>query len=344
MSKASWVPEEGSGPGRVIIGHKGKASRKQGVLVQLDVLREYIALCKHLNFSHAAQELHITQPVLSKHIAALEDELRFKLAERGRMLRLTPAGERFLLCAQSTVTAFDEGVAACRACLETDRPARLLWFDRPLYAGFLEGASDIPYTIVDSDGNESFFSLLDAGRVDVVACEDYSNVPALAERARQGGYRLLHVGTERLSIAVARTSLLASKDRLERADLYHCKVLVNASIASEQWRLSLAAFLGEDLNLRFLMNPTAYEGANQRRMELGDAVYVYASESVHRYLGNRQDVVVFDELDGRPIEMGVGITCRIDEPNANARAVAERLEEWVRGGGVPMVLSSPPSA
>ena len=300
--------------------------------MQLDVLREYIVLCKHLNFSHAAQELRITQPVLSKHIAALENELRFKLAERGRTLRLTPAGERFLLCAQSTVTAFDEGVSACRTCLEIDQPARLLWFDRPRYAEFLENVDDVPYTVVNADANESCFSLLDAGRVDLVACEDYSEVPELAERARAGGYRLLPVGTERLAIAVARTHLLASKDHLERSDLYHCKMLVNASIASEQWRLSLAAFLGEDLKLRFLMNPMAYEGANQRRLELGDAVYVYAAESVHRYLGSRKDVVVFDELDGRPIEMGVGVTCRVDEPNANARAVAERLEEWVRGG------------
>ncbi len=298
--------------------------------MQLDVLREYIVLCKHLNFSHAAQELHITQPVLSKHIAALEDELRFKLAERGRTLRLTPAGESFLLCAQSTVAAFDEGVAAAHACLETDRAARLLWFDRPLYAGFLEKSGDIPYTIVDSDGNDSFFSLLDAGRVDVVACEDYSGVPALMERAREGGYRLLHVGTERLSIAVARTHLLASKEHLERTDLYHCKVLVNASIASEQWQLSLAAFLGEDLNLRFLMNPTASEGANQRRMELGDAVYVYTSENIHRYLGNRKDVVVFDELDGLPIEMGVGVTYRVNESNANVLAFMERLEQWAQ--------------
>ena len=163
-----------------------------------------------------------------------------------------------------------------------------------------------------------------------MACEDYSGVPALMERAREGGYRLLHVGTERLSIAVARTHLLASKEHLERTDLYHCKVLVNASIASEQWQLSLAAFLGEDLNLRFLMNPTASEGANQRRMELGDAVYVYTSENIHRYLGNRKDVVVFDELDGLPIEMGVGVTYRVNESNANVLAFMERLEQWAQ--------------
>lgn len=300
--------------------------------MQLDVLREYIALCKHLNFSHAAQELHITQPVLSKHIAALEDELHFKLADRGRTLRLTPAGERFLLCAQSVITAFDEGVASCRECLRGDGPARLLWFDRPRYIDFLEGVSDIPYTIADTDGNESIFSLLDAGRVDVVACEDYSGVPELMKRAQDGGYRILPVGTERLSIAVARSHLLASRERLGRGELYHCKMLVNASIASEQWRLSLASFLGEDLNLRFLMNPTAYEGANQRCMELGDAVYVYTSESVHRYLGGRKDVVIFDELDGAPLEMPVGVTYRAEEPNANARAFVERLEAWVASG------------
>ena len=78
------------------------------------------------------------------------------------------------------------------------------------------------------------------------------------------------------------------------------------------------------------MNPTASEGANQRRMELGDAVYVYTSENIHRYLGNRKDVVVFDELDGLPIEMGVGVTYRVNESNANVLAFMERLEQWAQ--------------
>src|SRR5437879_2054119 len=57
-------------------------------------LRAFAALARRGSFSAAAEELVISQPAVSKHIAELEAELGTRLVIRGsRRIRLTPAGE-----------------------------------------------------------------------------------------------------------------------------------------------------------------------------------------------------------------------------------------------------------
>lgn len=56
----------------------------------------FIALARERSFTHAAEQLHITQQSLSSHIAALEKELGCKLFVRHIPLELTYGGEVFL--------------------------------------------------------------------------------------------------------------------------------------------------------------------------------------------------------------------------------------------------------
>ncbi len=68
-----------------------------------------IALSKTLNFSQSAQELGITQPSLSKQIINLESELGVKLFDRNHSpLKLTPAGEYFVIHAQELLLKEDQ--------------------------------------------------------------------------------------------------------------------------------------------------------------------------------------------------------------------------------------------
>ena len=60
--------------------------------MQADVFREFATLVVHGSFSSAASELHVSQPTLSRHISALEKELRTELIAATNPLRLTPAG------------------------------------------------------------------------------------------------------------------------------------------------------------------------------------------------------------------------------------------------------------
>jgi DNA-binding transcriptional LysR family regulator len=63
--------------------------------LDLRKIRYFMALAEHLNFARAAQALHIAQPVLSRQIRALEDELKVQLFVRDKSgTTLTPAGEQ----------------------------------------------------------------------------------------------------------------------------------------------------------------------------------------------------------------------------------------------------------
>ena len=65
-------------------------------------------VARTLNFTRAAEEVHIAQPPLSRQIANLEDEVGIKLFDRDpRGLRLTPAGVFFGARAEEIVDRID---------------------------------------------------------------------------------------------------------------------------------------------------------------------------------------------------------------------------------------------
>lgn len=56
-------------------------------------IHTFLCVCRHMNYTKAAAELHITQPAVSQHIRYLEKEYQAKLFEyAGKKLRLTQAG------------------------------------------------------------------------------------------------------------------------------------------------------------------------------------------------------------------------------------------------------------
>lgn len=62
--------------------------------MKINIIREFIHLCATRNYTKTAEELYISQPVLSRHISSLEEELGVQLISRSRTtFELTPAGE-----------------------------------------------------------------------------------------------------------------------------------------------------------------------------------------------------------------------------------------------------------
>lgn len=87
--------------------------------MELRHLRYFKAVAEHLNFSRAAEQLHVAQPALSRQIQAIEEELGTKLLERNRVsVRLTDAGRTFYSQTCKILAQVDMAVASVREVAE----------------------------------------------------------------------------------------------------------------------------------------------------------------------------------------------------------------------------------
>lgn len=75
----------------------------------LDSLKYFVAAAKHLNFTHAAKDLGISQSAISQQIAKLETIVGFRLFDRqARGLKLTEKGEKFWTATREGLGRIDQ--------------------------------------------------------------------------------------------------------------------------------------------------------------------------------------------------------------------------------------------
>ena len=93
--------------------------------MRIEYIQEFKELTKKLSFQETAKLLNITQPALSNHIKAIEDELGVILFDRskGSQPQLTKAGKVFLNGCGKLLTQYESLVDECRkaAATKTDR-------------------------------------------------------------------------------------------------------------------------------------------------------------------------------------------------------------------------------
>ena len=76
--------------------------------MELRVLNYFLAVAREGNFTHAAEQLHVTQPTLSRQISALEAELNTKLFVRSNHnVKLTEDGLLLKRRAQEIINLAD---------------------------------------------------------------------------------------------------------------------------------------------------------------------------------------------------------------------------------------------
>jgi len=90
--------------------------------IGLAPLRGFEAAARHLSFTRAATELHLTQSAISRQVAALESEVGQRLfVRKTRALALTPAGERLMRSARQALGALDQAVDEIRGQSSSER-------------------------------------------------------------------------------------------------------------------------------------------------------------------------------------------------------------------------------
>jgi DNA-binding transcriptional LysR family regulator len=104
--------------------------------VTMAQLSYFVAVAEELNFTRAAERLHVSQSPLSQAIRALEANLGVRLLERtSRHVELTPAGEDLLPAARAALGAVEHALTVARAAGQGEQHLRV---------GFLAyGACDV---------------------------------------------------------------------------------------------------------------------------------------------------------------------------------------------------------
>lgn len=84
-------------------------------MIDLRLLRQFVAVAEELHFHRAAARLHMSQPPLTAAVRRLEEELGAELIVRGnRTLGLTMAGRTLLVEARATLLQADQAVQRTR--------------------------------------------------------------------------------------------------------------------------------------------------------------------------------------------------------------------------------------
>lgn len=141
-------------------------ARIPGDLPSLNALRAFVAAGRHLSFTRAADELHVTQGAVSRLVKQLEADLGVSLFSRGpRGLELTEAGAAYL---PPLTEAFERMQAATKLITRSTRPANRLaitmlptfamrWF-MPRLADFHQLNPEIAVDVTSADRPVDFAS------------------------------------------------------------------------------------------------------------------------------------------------------------------------------------------
>ncbi|MFE4175096.1 LysR family transcriptional regulator [Streptomyces sp. NPDC056909] len=180
--------------------------------IEMRHLRCFLAIAEESNLTRAANRLHLTQPAVSRALAALEKRLGVRLAERStHHLALTAEGRAFRDKAAAAVAAFDEALDAGRL---RRRPLRLghPWsafgpYTTPLLRRWQSEQPGTPLELLRIDDRTAG---LTRGEVDAALLRGQVEIPGLVKEL---------LFTEARVAAVPADGPLAARASLTLADL-----------------------------------------------------------------------------------------------------------------------------
>ncbi len=200
--------------------------------MHLRYVHYFLAVAESLSFTRAAENLHISQPALSQHIKALEENLGTQLFDRsGRKIRLTDAGDVYLQYIRKAFQAMNEGKRAVHDLADLSRgsikvavtPTFITYFIGPLTNLLYEKCPHI-HLQIQSATQDKIEHMLIHDEIDIGIGFDESHSPNISAEP------LL---SERLALVVSKNHSLATRQTIALEELQnHPMVLLNQKFAT----------------------------------------------------------------------------------------------------------------
>ena len=191
-------------------------------------LQAFVAIAEYESFSEASEHLYLTQPAISKRIAALEQELDTSLFDRvGRKTQLTEAGRALLPRAQRILLEIEDSRRAVQNL--SDTVGGTLRFGTSHHIGLHRLPSVLrQYTraFPDVELDIQFMDSEEACRA--VEHGEMEMAIVTLPLQPQENLNLQHVWTDKLRVSVGTTHSMAKKKKLSLNDLAQHKAILPA--------------------------------------------------------------------------------------------------------------------
>lgn len=204
--------------------------REKGKRMQIETFREFIAVVQYGSFTGAAKALYLSQPTLSKHIAAFEKQIGYKLFFDVRPLMLTEAGRIAMEYASSVVSQTETMELRLEALKhhppELIRIQDLTFFDRlsrkalSAKAATKERFPNVTFDVVKCKTHQTSLEALLADDIDVGFAFNITETPRDGSVAEHDGWRgqPLLGSTGEFRLGVPKDSPLLNRPNLRLKD------------------------------------------------------------------------------------------------------------------------------
>lgn len=188
--------------------------------MELKPLKSFVAVATLKSFSAAARELNTVQPAISRHIAALEEELQTRLFIRNtRDVSITAAGLQLLQDANKLLKQVEKTKRQAQKAAQGELgslrigylPSACLTFIPDLVQQFHTQYPDVDISLFEMTASEQIIAF-ERDEIDVGISR-----PLPKERQRQ--FRSQHLYTDYLSVVVPVDHQLAGRDRVTFDDI-----------------------------------------------------------------------------------------------------------------------------
>lgn len=296
--------------------------------MKTETLREFIDLSSSLNYTATAKRFFISHSVLSRHIAALEEELGCKLLVRtSHFVNLTPEGEAFLPDARRIVKAHDDALAHMRQLLsKQNRVIRIGYLYESVCDFLLEGCKRFKqlnptcelvfYSLTINDVAEALLN----GDVDIALGVTLGELDSTAYGSR-------NLFEDELRAIVSKASPLAGKGVLTLADLRERTIIVRAlslDVGPGESSSPLQAFFDEAGLASNVVERAADATALSVALQMDDSAVTVMPSHMLGFFG---DYFSMKPVEGMDISMFVSVYWKRENEDTALVALVDCLQD-----------------